>query len=372
MADFSARHTLDVEHRRRMQALKERTDAAPESPDMRERLADLSSPDIGVRLAARIAVADALKAAKAVGKGRARPKMDDELKYMIRAGPVLMKYYDIQDAPDDTSRAQIASKTSILRYFMPPGDRDDTSTGAKAQLLKEYERATCKVSDGGEGDPAPERCKCCGAIGQLQVVTAEAIRVCRACDAFEPVVVETERPPSKDTVKDSVTFCYKRLNHFNEWLSQIQGKQQTNIPDDVYDAILLELKKRKITNLSDLTAKQVKEILKKLKFNKWYEHVTFILNKLTGRQPQTLHPDLEEKLRVMFKMIQAPFIKHAPRARANFLSYSYVLNKLVRLLGHDELLPSFPLLKSREKLAAMESCFKLICADLKWPFIPSM
>ena len=56
----------------------------------------------------------------------------------------------------------------------------------------------------------------------------------------------------------------------------------------------------------------------------------------------------EEKLRMMFKEIQGPFMKHCPKTRKNFLSYSYVLHKFVQLLELDSFLPCFTLLKSRK------------------------
>ncbi len=167
-------------------------------------------------------------------------------------------------------------------------------------------------------------------------------------------------------------MIYKRLTHLTEWTSQIQGTQQTHIPDDVFDAILLELSKRKTTNLQDLRPAEVKDILKKLKLNRYYEHIQFIMHRLTGREPLQMAPHIEERLKTMFRQIQAPFIKHAPRLRQNFMSYSFVLNKLVQLIGHDEYLPSFPLLKSPEKLRAQDAIWQKICADLGWEFVPSL
>ena len=64
--------------------------------------------------------------------------------------------------------------------------------------------------------------------------------------------------------------------------------------------------------------------------------------------------------------------KNCPNNRKNFLSYSYVLHKFCELLEYDNLLPHFPLLKSREKLQQQDNIWKLICKDLNWEFIPSI
>ena len=124
--------------------------------------------------------------------------------------------------------------------------------------------------------------------------------------------------------------------------------------------------------MAEITPKKIKEILKRLKSNKYYEHVPHIINKLNGIPIPHFESDLEEKLRTLFKMIQPSFLRHAPANRKNFLSYSYVLNKFLQLLGKDEYLISFPLLKSRDKLYLQDQIFKKICEDLQWQFIPSL
>jgi len=155
-------------------------------------------------------------------------------------------------------------------------------------------------------------------------------------------------------------------------ISQIQGKETTDIPEEVYDKILLEIKKQKINNMAELTTNKVKEILKKLRINKYYEHVPHIINKLNGLPTPHFDPELEDKLRSMFKQIQPLFLKYAPGIRKNFLSYSYVLHKFVQLLAKDEYLPYFPLLKSREKLFQQDMIWKKICEELHWQYITSM
>ena len=355
--DFSSRHTLDVEHRKRVEALRAVADPATASSQAeRYDAAALVDPDITVRLAARLCPADV-----------AARSIDDELSYVINAGPVLMKYYDLQE--DDSAKPAGVSKDSILRFFVPEVADENPDEGRKAQLMKDYERATRHVADP-ETD-ADAVCKCCGSR-DLVLVTAEACKICRVCDACEPVVVETDRPPSKDTVKDSTAFCYKRSVHCSELLSQVQGKQQANIPDEVFDVVLLELKKRGVVNLASLTPALVRSILKKYKLNKYYEVSYAISRKLSGKAGITIPLEVENEFRMLFASCQGPFVKHAPPFRTNFLSYSYVLHKFSELLGHDELLPLFPLLKSREKLAATALVWRAICKDLNWELIPSL
>jgi hypothetical protein len=200
----------------------------------------------------------------------------------------------------------------------------------------------------------------------------DGLMYCNDCGSLEHVTVDHDRPSYKDPPCEVTYFAYKRINHLNECISQIQGKETTDIPPEVYDMILFEIKKQRITNMAELTPKKLRTILKKLKLNRYYEHLIHLLSKLTGLDIPHLDAEVEERIRMMFKMVQPAFLKHAPRARKNFLSYNYVLRKCVELLERDEYLDNFPYLKSRDKLFEQDKIWAKICADLNWEFIPSM
>ena len=133
-----------------------------------------------------------------------------------------------------------------------------------------------------------------------------------------------------------------------------------------------ELYRQRITDVSKITSKKVREVLKDLKYRKYYEHVTQIACKLTGRMPPRMTSHQEEQCRLMFMAIQSPFEKHCPKDRKNFLSYSYCLYKFCELMGYDEFLHCFSLLKGRDKLFKQDTIFKKICKELNWEFVPSI
>jgi hypothetical protein len=194
--------------------------------------------------------------------------------------------------------------------------------------------------------------------------------VCEECGNTEKCSFnDTPEWNDYQTHEISQPFAYKRSNHFKEWLSQIQAKESTSIPESVIDLLLLELKKERILDSSLITSERIKKHLKKLKLNKYYEHIPSIIHIITKNAPLNINMELEKKLLTMFDKIQEPFKKHCPQKRKNFLSYSYTLYKFCQLLKKDEYLIYFPLLKSREKLFEQESIWKKICEDLNWEFI---
>jgi len=200
----------------------------------------------------------------------------------------------------------------------------------------------------------------------------EALFTCPKCGYQEFVLIDSDKPSYKDPPREVSYYAYKRINHFNEWLAQFQAKESTEIPVYVYDEILEELKKERISNYASLKPTKIKEILRKLHYNKYYEHVPHILNRLNGETAPVMSREIEEKLRYMFKEIQPSFQTHCPKGRSNFLSYSYVLYKFCELLELDEYLPCFPLLKNRDKLYVQDKIWKLICQDLAWQYIRSI
>ena len=217
-----------------------------------------------------------------------------------------------------------------------------------------------------------QTCKC-----ERTLIQSEGIYVCEKCGETETTLIESDVPNYKEMALEKPIYPYKRLNHLVEWLNQFQAKESTDIPKEVYDAILLELKRSRIYNLQDLSISEMKAVLKKLKFHQYYEHIPHIISKISGKHPPTLSREIEEEIKQMFKEIQEPFAKYCPDERTNFLSYSYVLHKFFQILKMDEFVVYFPLLKSREKLRLQDKLWKKICEDLKqkdsrWEFYPSI
>ena len=201
---------------------------------------------------------------------------------------------------------------------------------------------------------------------------SSAANVCGNCGFTVYLLGEELSYKDEQDIEKVVNYSYKRDNHFNEWLLQFQAQETTSIPCEVIEQLRSEFKKQKIKNILDITHAKVRTLLKKLRLNKYYEHVPYISNILNGMQPPKMTQALEDRLRMMFRDIQEPFNKHCPESRKNFLSYSYVLYKFCELLGEDDYLPCFPLLKSKEKLYQQDVIWRLICNELQWEYISTI
>ena len=261
---------------------------------------------------------------------------------------LLFNFFKIQNDNKDTNITENRNKNIVQKYL---SNIDETFID-----MSSFVRST-------------DICQHCFK-GELIPLDDEGVLICNACAVNIPYLIENEKPSYKEPPKEVCFYAYKKINHFKEILAQFQGKETTQIPDEVIDQIHLQIKKERIC-LEQLTHYKTKEILKKLGFNKYYEHIAFIKNKL-GLKPPVFSPELEETLCNLFMETQSPYAKTCPDYRVNFLNYYYVLFKFCELLGEDQYLESIPLLKDREKLIEQDETWKKMCVELDWEFIPTV
>ena len=377
-----ARTTLDTVHQVQLQGMRERqqqiVELEAELATLEEQLQEVADDVVYEQIEQQ---------AKTLQKEIQKRKGNNEIfDYFLNTGELLYQYYDIQDRINSGAEGSLRTST----YKSKPGDimsslqsaatvdekkeqnvlvpglrRDKLLEKYLQKMDPEHARSTTEVLN----DPYGE-CEEC----QTEMIFSqnEALFTCPKCGYQEFVLIDSDKPSYKDPPREVSYYAYKRINHFNEWLAQFQAKESTEIPQCVYNEIVAELKKERISEYRSLKPSKIKEILRKIHYNKYYEHVPHILNRLNGQNAPVMPREIEEKLRYMFKEIQPSFQKHCPKGRSNFLSYSYVLYKFCELLDLDEYLPSFPLLKNRDKLYVQDKIWQKICQDLEWQFIRSI
>jgi len=317
-------------------------------------------------------------------------KEDRLYDYLLDTGDLLFDYYDIQEKISKGAIGAISQRSK-----RKPGDvlsALETAVAIDTGIEKSYEKEQKQTDKGLSRDSLLEKyllkinpeyvkktnelddmsgeCVECGT--DMMFSQNEAMLYCPECGMTEFMLIDSDRPSYKDPPRESSYYAYKRINHFNELLAQFQAKGSTEIPQEIFDMIAVELKKQRITDMKNLKYRQMREVLRKLKLNRQYDHIPYIISRLNGSIAPVMNRETEEKLRHMFKEIQPSFQKHCPKNRRNFLSYSYVLYKFCELLELDEFLASFPLLKNRDKLYQQSKVWQLICEDMAWEFIRSI
>lgn len=379
-ANPEARTTLDAIHVQKIQNLLEEKNNVIEYKNeigsLRKKLTETASDMETWRLKRQIETLD-----KKIRSIEDDTEIND---YFLRSGDILFDYYDIQEkihqgtAPTTTSKAkpgsilailgEVASEEGIKTAPAPHVPIPDKK--GRNELLNDYlqnEDPTKVRTDTLELDDPWTECIACG--DEMIMCMNEANLTCPSCGYQELILIDSDKPSYKDPPREVSYYAYKKINHFNEWLAQFQAKESTEIPQEIYDAILLQLKKERITDMSTLKPSKMREILRSMGRSKYYEHIPHIINRLNGQNAPFMSRENEEKLRHMFREIQPAFKKYCPKGRKNFLSYSYVLYKFCELLEMDEFLHCFARLKNRDKLYVQDKTWELICREMRWQFV---
>ena len=209
--------------------------------------------------------------------------------------------------------------------------------------------------------------------GELIPQDEEGILICNNlnCGKFVTYIIDSSKPTNKEPPNEVSYTAYIRLNHFKEILSQFQAKETTQIPEEVIAAISARIKKERIQDIKLINYDKMREILRKLGLNKYFEHIQYI-NSLFGIKPPIMNEELHETLCVLFIEIQKPWAVHCPANRTNFFNYTYTLYQLCVLLDQTQYLPYIPMMKDREKQLEQDMIWKKVCNELDWEFFPTV
>jgi predicted nucleic acid-binding Zn-ribbon protein len=313
-------------------------------------------------------------AQNALAKGESKPKSSVPMRMPANS---VLSYFTAAAAPAPAPTSESVAVASAPPRKLAASEIDSSEGFNRDKILEKYlamvEPSAIKsgIMPGSGMEPGWGCCPTCDI--EMTFYQNEALLGCPTCGYEEFILVDSEKPSYKDPPREITYFAYKKSNHFNEWLAQFQAKENTDIPADVIEAVVSELRKERISDPKRVKKEKIREILQKLKLSKMYDHVQQIKNRIQQQMTSlTLSKEVEEKLQHMFKEIQPAFIKYCPKGRSNFLSYPYVLYKMCQLLEMDEFLPCFQLLKSREKLYQQDQVWQQICRELGWQFIRSI
>lgn len=279
---------------------------------------------------------------------------DSVMDYFDNVGDLILEYYQDKKTINSTQKEK-----TIKEIFAKPTNNETKTNKIYSSFVKRLEGSNV---DKYEGKNRILKCETCG-IEKIYY-PSEGSFICEECGDMTEMIIDEDF-----VIKD--ISCYHRSGRFKEWLNQFQAKENAEIDDSVYQLIIKELAKKRITNYKNLDRDIIREILRKLQLTKYYDNVAFIINKLNNIPAPKISYSLEKKLLFMFDMIEDIWAIVKPKNRKNMLSYPYILHKLCELLEEDHLLPSFPLLKSQDVLRKQDRIWKKICDKLNWEFYSS-
>lgn len=286
-----------------------------------------------------------------------------EMDYLTNVCDILNMYNDILERENIDNSIQLKSEKEELIIDYLKITNDNTLVKFNHDLRHDEICKSCHNIMLFDLDSATFRCdECSITISTIQYAQDLSFKEKQTCDIKMP-------------------YKYEKASYLEDYLKRFEAKENKIIPQFILDKIVNQLHKEKKTNWKNLTEKQMKNCLKTIGHQDYYENVINIINRINGRPRLEISSHIKEQLHTMFKKIQEPFAKYKPVKRKSFFSYPYTLHQFFKILNLDEYCNYFILLKSEEKLRAQDELFKKVILDLQendkdsginWVFTPTI
>ena len=317
-------------------------------------------------------------------KQQLRSLKREKTQYLLDNSKYVFHYFEQKQQISNTDNQVAKPSCNVINSFFKikavPGTENSEAINPQSEKYSQSKKLYQKYWRNVNGEigtiqdfiQSSDVCEFCRK-GEMIPQDEEGILICnnKECGKFVTYIVDNNKPTNKEPPNEVSYTAYIRLNHFKEILSQFQAKETTQIPDEVIAAIRARIKKERIEDMSQITYDKMRDILRKLGFNKYFEHIQYI-NSLFGIKPPIMNEELHETLCVLFIEIQKPWAMHCPANRTNFFNYTYTLYQLCVLLDQTQYLPYIPLLKDLEKQRAQDQIWQQVCNTLGWLYIPSI
>ena len=162
---------------------------------------------------------------------------------------------------------------------------------------------------------------------------------------------------------------YKRYDNFKVILNQFLYGGKQFVPDDVTETIRDEIHNE--TNILydytiPITIPILECILKRNELTMYKGSLYYICFELSGKAFPYITTKEYNTILNAFNVVSSIYDKYKPIGRKSFLNYSFVLKKLLIMLGKVEYAKCIPPLKTRSKQNELDRVWGLITKDPEW------
>ena len=222
---------------------------------------------------------------------------------------------------------------------------------------KHYDEIECELKREVHKEPKKrDRYFCMGCRLKKTVDYERSTLVCTKCGVFEyyPVYVSSYN----HTMQPSRRKCiYKRYDNFKVILNQFFYGGKRVVLDDVMVAIKDEIHNE--TNILypyeiPLTIPILECILKRNELSTYKNSIYYIYLKLSRLPTPHITTKEYNMMLKVFDVVSSIYDKYRPSNRKSFLNYSFVLKKLLIMLGKVEYAKYIPPLKTNSKQKKLE------------------
>lgn len=220
-------------------------------------------------------------------------------------------------------------------------------------------------------------CNNCDNVKDFDILDGN-IYVCNKCYSQQLILKYTSSYNDIDRVNISSKYMYDRKVHFRDCIKQYQGKQNSTIPDKIYNELIIQFENHHILNnektgykrFENITKNHILLFLKELGYSNHYENVHLIHYNLTGIKPDDISY-LEDQLLEDFDSLTNLYDKKFKDIdRKNFINTQYVLYQLLCRHKHKCKKEDFIVLKTMDRKFFHDEVCKILFTELGWNSFP--
>lgn len=293
---------------------------------------------------------------------------------IFHRGLAHQRQYDFKPGLHDRADQDLDNITGLLSFSESTDEKEDVMEhifGDQPHLTRqeEIDLAFAALDEYLEAQRPPSKAGGCVNCGGVYFTTSSdaltsTARVCSDCGVVQPGI-DVSSLQSTEYISRKVSN-YKRVHHFHERVSQLL-LNESPIPNEQFVQIASKLTDGTYSVINKDT---IRAVLRSLNLQIYIEKWLQIIWRVTSITPPIPGSIILQQLDSMFNALQEPFSQYKIEGRKNFLNYNYVFCRLFQEIGCPQFSMFFPLIKSKQKLKALDDMWRPMIESIGWTFKP--
>lgn len=289
--------------------------------------------------------------------------------YILESVPIVEKYHEFLKTPLKVSFNGNSSKSKQIKV--------------KKELIIKYLNVASKyieldINIYEKSTKEKIVCLNCKNNKEFDIDEESDICICLNCHAQQIILKNISSYKDVNRVNISSKYQYDRKIHFRDSINQYGGKQNVNIPQEIYDDLEEQFKLHHLISDTDdktmskkekfkyITKEQISIFLKELNYSKHYENLNLLYYNITGNKPDDISY-IEDRLLSDFDILTEVYDRKFKNIdRKNFINTHYVLLQLLLKHRHPCNKEDFSMLKTIDRQIFHENICRLIFEELGW------
>ena len=286
--------------------------------------------------------------------------------YILKSLPLIEKYKKILNTP-------------VKLNFMGKKTKNSKEKNKLIQEFLKIASSYIRIEKCKKQKKLKIKCHNCSNTKNFDIID-NSIYICTECYTQQNVLKYNSSYNDIDRVNISTKYMYDRKIHFRDCIKQYQGKQNSTIPDKIYNELEKQFELHHILigdkntpkkiRFKKVTKNHILMFLKDLGYSNHYENVHLMHYNFTGIKPDDISY-LEDKLLNDFDSLTELYDKKFKHIkRKNFINTQYVLYQLLQRHKHACKKEEFIILKTIDRKFFHDEVCKELFESLGWNHTP--